>query len=106
MTTAFDVLAEPTRRQVLTVLLNGPRPVGPLSTLLGQSQPGMSRHLRILRDAGLVSVRQVAQQRWYEIQPGPLAEIDAWLAPFRREWSDRLARLEDHLRANEEAHIA
>jgi hypothetical protein len=48
----------------------------------------------------------VAQQRWYEIQPGPLAEIDAWLAPFRREWSDRLARLEDHLRANEEAHIA
>ena len=67
---------------------------------------GMSRHLRILRDAGLVSVRQVAQQRWYEIQPGPLAEIDSWLAPFRREWSDRLARLEDHLRANEAAHIA
>lgn len=106
MTSAFEVLAEPTRRRVLNVLLDGPRPVGQLSSLLGQSQPGMSRHLRILRDAGLVSVRQVAQQRWYEIQPAPLAEIDAWLAPFRKEWSDRLARLEDHLRESEEAHIA
>ncbi|MGP0031088.1 MAG: ArsR/SmtB family transcription factor [Acidimicrobiales bacterium] len=106
MTTAFDVLAEPTRRQVLSVLLSGPRPVGQLSTLLGQSQPGMSRHLRILRDAGLVGVRQVAQQRWYELRPGPLAEIDAWLAPFRKEWSDRLARLEEHLGQGEEAHIA
>jgi DNA-binding transcriptional ArsR family regulator len=106
MTTAFEVLAEPTRRQVLDVLLSGPRPVGQLSSLLGQSQPGMSRHLRILRQAGLVSVRRVAQQRWYEIQPGPLAEIDAWLAPFRKEWSDRLSRLEDHLRESEEAHIA
>jgi DNA-binding transcriptional ArsR family regulator len=106
VTSAFEVLAEPTRRRVLNVLLDGPRPVGQLSSLLGQSQPGMSRHLRILRDAGLVSVRQVAQQRWYEIQPAPLAEIDAWLAPFRKEWSDRLARLEDHLRESEEAHIA
>lgn len=106
MSTAFEVLAEPTRRQVLTVLLSGPRPVGQLSSLLGQSQPGMSRHLRILRDAGLVSVRHIAQQRWYEILPAPLAEIDAWLAPFRKEWSDRLARLEDHLRESEEAHIA
>jgi DNA-binding transcriptional ArsR family regulator len=106
VTNAFEVLAEPTRRQVLDVLLSGPQPVGQLSALLGQSQPGMSRHLRILRNAGLVSVRQVAQQRWYEIQPGPLAEIDAWLAPFRKVWSDRLARLEDHLRESSEAHIA
>lgn len=106
MTTAFDVLAEPTRRQILHVLLGGPLPVGQLSEVLGQSQPGTSRHLRILRDAGLVSVRQVAQQRWYELQPGPLAEIDAWLAPFRLEWSDRLARLEDHLGGSEEAHIS
>ncbi len=106
MATAFEVLAEPTRRQVLSVLLGGPLAVGQLSKLLGQSQPGMSRHLKILRDAGLVRVRRVAQQRIYEISPGPLREVDAWLAPFRKEWSDRLALLEDHLRTNEEAHIA
>jgi DNA-binding transcriptional ArsR family regulator len=106
VTAAFDVLAEPSRRQILTLLLEGPRPVGELASLLGQSQPGTSRHLRILRDAGLVKVRQVAQQRWYEIQPGPLSEIDAWLAPFRKEWADRLAVLEDHLRESAEAHIA
>jgi DNA-binding transcriptional ArsR family regulator len=104
---AFDVLAEPCRREVLTLLLERPRPVGELASLMGQSQPGMSRHLRILREAGLVTVRQRAQQRWYEIQPGPLAEIDAWLTPFRKAWSDRLAQLEDHLRESaEEAHIA
>jgi DNA-binding transcriptional ArsR family regulator len=106
MSGAFDVLAEPSRRQVLTLLLERPRPVGELAALMGQSQPGMSRHLRILREAGLVTVRQRAQQRWYEIQPGPLAEIDAWLAPFRKVWSDRLALLEDHLRESAEAHIA
>jgi DNA-binding transcriptional ArsR family regulator len=106
MTTAFDVLAESSRREVLTLLLERPRPVGELASLLGQSQPGMSRHLRVLREAGLVKVRHRAQQRWYEIQPGPLAEIDAWLAPFRKVWSDQLAALEDHLRQSAEAHIA
>ena len=106
MTAAFDVLAEPCRREALTLLLERPRPVGELAVLLGQSQPGMSRHLRVLREAGLVTVRQRAQQRWYEVQPGPLAEIDAWLAPFRKVWSDRLALLEDHLRESTEAHIA
>lgn len=106
MTTAFDVLAEPSRREVLTLLLERPRPVGELATLLGQSQPGMSRHLRVLREAGLVKVRQRAQQRWYEIQLGPLSEIDAWLAPFRKVWADHLALLEDHLRESTEAHIA
>ena len=106
MTTVFDVLAEPSRREVLTLLLERSRPVGELAALLGQSQPGMSRHLRILREAGLVAVRQQAQQRWYEISPGPLAEIDAWLAPFRQAWSDRLTRLEDHLRESAGAHIA
>jgi DNA-binding transcriptional ArsR family regulator len=106
MTAAFDVLAEPSRRQVLDLLLEHPRPVGELAALCGQSQPGMSRHLRILRDAGLVKVRQEAQRRWYEVDPGPLSEIDAWLAPYRRMWSDRLALLEDHLRESTEAHIA
>ncbi len=106
MTTAFDVLAEPSRREVLTLLLERPRPVGELAALLGQSQPGMSRHLRVLREAGLVKVRQRAQQRWYEIQPGPFSEIDAWLAPFRKVWADHLALLEDHLRESAEAHIA
>jgi DNA-binding transcriptional ArsR family regulator len=104
---AFDVLAEPCRREVLTLLLERPRRVGELASLTGQSQPGMSRHLRILREAGLVTVRQRAQQRWYEIRPGPLAEVDAWLAPFRKVWADHLALLEDHLRESaEEAHIA
>jgi DNA-binding transcriptional ArsR family regulator len=70
MSVAFDVLAEPCRREVLTLLLERPRPVGELASLMGQSQPGMSRHLRILREAGLVTVRQRAQQRWYELQPG------------------------------------
>jgi DNA-binding transcriptional ArsR family regulator len=103
----FDVLAEPCRREVLTLLLERARPVGELAFLTGQSQPGISRHLRILREAGLVTVRQRAQQRWYEIQPGPLAEVDVWLTPFRKLWSDRLALLEDHLRESaEEAHIA
>jgi DNA-binding transcriptional ArsR family regulator len=106
VTTAFEVLAEPSRRRVLTLLLERPRPVGELAALLGQSQPGMSRHLRILRQAGLVAVRQQGQQRWYEVCPEPLAEIDAWLAPFRRAWSDRLVRLEDHLRESAGAHIA
>jgi DNA-binding transcriptional ArsR family regulator len=66
----------------------------------------MSRHLRILREAGMVSVRQKSQERWYELQPGPLSEIDTWLAPFRRAWADHLALLEDHLRQSTEAHIA
>jgi DNA-binding transcriptional ArsR family regulator len=83
MITTFDVLAEPTRRRVLDLLLVQPRPVGELVELLGMSQPGVSKHLRVLREAGLVRVRQDAQRRWYELRPEPLAEIDAWLAPYR-----------------------
>ncbi|RJL22488.1 ArsR/SmtB family transcription factor [Bailinhaonella thermotolerans] len=93
----FDVLAEPARRRILDLLLERPRAVGELTELLGLSQPGTSKHLRVLRDAGLVAVRKDAQRRWYELRPEPLAEIDAWLTPYRRLWSRRLDALERHL---------
>jgi DNA-binding transcriptional ArsR family regulator len=97
MTTTFEVLAEPTRRRVLDLLREQPRPVGELVELLGMSQPGVSKHLRVLREAGLVTVRQDAQRRWYELRLEPLEEIDAWLAPYRQLWSGRLDALERHL---------
>lgn len=103
MTAPFDVLAEPVRRRILDLLLERPRLVGELTEQLGLSQPGTSRHLRVLREAGLVRVRQDAQRRWYELRPEPLAEVDAWLAPYRRLWSDRLDALERHLDAMEDA---
>jgi DNA-binding transcriptional ArsR family regulator len=96
-TTTFGVLAEPTRRRILDLLRERARPVGELVDLLGLSQPGTSKHLRILREAGLVQVRQDAQRRWYELRPEPLAEIDAWLEPYRRLWAGRLDALERHL---------
>jgi DNA-binding transcriptional ArsR family regulator len=93
----FDVLTEPTRRRILDVLLERPHLVGELSERLGLTQPGTSKHLRVLREAGLVRVRAEAQRRWYELHPGPLAEVDAWLAPYRRFWTDRIDALERHL---------
>jgi len=95
----FDVLAEPTRRRILDLLLDRPRLVGELTDELGLSQPGTSKHLRVLRDAGLVRVRRDAQRRWYELRAEPLAEVDAWLAPYRRFWAGRLDALERHLDA-------
>ena len=97
MATTFDVLAEPTRRRILDLLLERSRPVGELVDALGISQPGVSKHLRVLREAGFVRVRQDAQRRWYELRPEPLAEVDAWLAPYRRLWAGRLDALERHL---------
>ncbi|MCW2916040.1 MAG: ArsR family transcriptional regulator [Actinomycetia bacterium] len=97
MATTFDVLAEPARRRILDLLLERPRLVGELSEQLGLTQPGTSKHLRVLREAGLVRVRPDAQRRWYELRPEPLAEIDAWLGPYRRLWADRLDALERHL---------
>ena len=94
---AFEVLAEPARRRILDLLRERPRLVGELTGELGLSQPGTSKHLRVLRGAGLVSVRADAQRRWYELVPGPLAELDAWLAPYRWMWSERLDALERHL---------
>ena len=97
MATAFAVLAEPTRRRILDLLRDEPRSVGDLVARLGLSQPGTSKHLRVLREAGLVRVRPEAQRRWYELRPEPLAEVDAWLEPYRRLWADRLDALERHL---------
>jgi DNA-binding transcriptional ArsR family regulator len=93
----FDVLAEPTRRRILALLLDRERSVGDLVKRLKLSQPGVSKHLRVLRDAGLVSVRTEAQRRIYEVQPEPLAEVAEWLEPYRRLWAERLDALERHL---------
>lgn len=95
--TTFDVLAEPTRRRILDLLLDRERPVGELVKKLKLSQPGVSKHLRVLREAGLVSVRNEAQRRIYEIRPEPLKELAEWLEPYRRLWADRLDSLERHL---------
>jgi DNA-binding transcriptional ArsR family regulator len=97
MTTTFEVVAEPTRRCILDLLRERSRPVGELVELFGLSQPLVSKHLRVLRDAGLVRVRQDAQRRWYELRPEPLVELDAWLAPYRRLWADSFDALERHL---------
>jgi DNA-binding transcriptional ArsR family regulator len=93
----FAVVAEPTRRRILDLLRKRARSVGELVDQLGLSQPGVSKHLRVLREAGLVAVRRDAQRRWYELRPEPLEEIDAWLEPYRQLWSDRLDALERHL---------
>ena len=97
MTTSFEVVAEPTRRELLDLLLDGPRPVGELVRETGLSQPNTSRHLRVLRDAGLVESRADGQRRLYELRPDGLAEIERWLAPYRRLWRRSLADLEHHL---------
>lgn len=97
MATTFELVAEPTRRRILDALREGPRSVGELTASLGISQPGTSKHLRVLREAGLVRVRREAQHRYYELEPAPLAEIDAWLAPYRRLWARRLDDLERQL---------
>ena len=94
---AFAVLAEPTRRRILDRLRASERNVGDLVGDLGVSQPTMSKHLKVLRDAGFVSCRTAAQQRIYRIEPGPLEGIETWLAPYRRLWTEHLDALERHL---------
>jgi DNA-binding transcriptional ArsR family regulator len=93
----FEVLAEPNRRRILDLLRDDDRLVGDLVARIGLSQPGVSKHLRVLREAGLVDVRIDAQRRWYGLRPEPLAEVDAWLEPYRRMWSRKLDALERHL---------
>jgi DNA-binding transcriptional ArsR family regulator len=97
MATMFDVVADPTRRRILDLLRERERSVGDLVAALALSQPGVSKHLRTLRDAGLVRVRQDAQRRWYGLRAEPLMEIDAWLQPYRQLWMERLDALERHL---------
>lgn len=93
----LDVIAEPTRRRILDAVRGGERSVGELVERVGMHQPGVSRHLKVLRDAGLVEVRRDAQRRLYRLRPEPLMELDAWLEPYRAEWTVRLDSLERHL---------
>ena len=97
MLTTLQVLAEPRRQAILDLLRDGELPVGELVERLRMSQPAVSKHLRVLKDAGLVVVRAEAQRRLYRIRPEPLAELDDWLASYRGLWSKSLDRLEDHL---------
>jgi len=98
----FEVLAEPNRRRILDLLLQREQPVGALVDALGVSQPAVSKHLKVLRTAGLVTVRSDAQRRLYRVRAEPLRAIDEWLAPYRAIWSARLDDLERHLDAMED----
>lgn len=93
----LDVVTEPRRRDILALLRTGERLVGDLADELGLAQPTVSKHLKVMRQAGLVSVRPDAQRRWYRLRPEPLREIDAWLEPYRQAWDQRLDDLEGHL---------
>lgn len=94
---AFDVLAEPNRRRILDLLRERERPVGDLVAELRVSQPAVSKHLRVLRDAGFVDVRREAQRRLYRVRAEPLRAVDEWLSPYRELWAARLDELERHL---------
>jgi DNA-binding transcriptional ArsR family regulator len=93
MEAVLQALADPSRRTVLKTLAGGPATVNELAALLPIARPGVSRHLRVLREAGLVVVRQDAQRRIYSLRPEPLAEIDEWLGPYRALWEQRLDAL-------------
>lgn len=95
--TPFEAVAEPSRRAILDLLRGGERPAGDLVASLGLSQPGVSKHLKLLREAGLVSVRADGQRRLYRLRPKGLQDLEAWLEPYRHFWTDRLAALDDHL---------
>ncbi len=94
---ALQALAEPRRQAILALLRDGEQPVGALVDQLGLSQPAVSKHLRVLKEAGMVESRVDAQRRLYRIRPEPLAELDHWLAGYRALWETRLDLLEAHL---------
>lgn len=93
----FEAIVEPNRRKILDLLRQGERSAGELVDALDLSQPGVSKHLKVLRQAGLVAVRAEAQRRLYRLSGERLAELDAWLAPYRLFWEGRLSALDDHL---------
>jgi DNA-binding transcriptional ArsR family regulator len=97
METAFEVIAEPNRRAILSLLVSSQQSVGEIERQLRMSQPTVSKHLKVLRDAGFVESTVDAQRRLYRLKPGPLQEVDAWLAQFRRFWSVHIDALERHL---------
>jgi DNA-binding transcriptional ArsR family regulator len=101
---AFEVLAEPNRRRILDLLREAERPVGELVQALAVSQPAVSKHLGVLRDAGLVEAQVDAQRRVYRVRAEPLRQIDDWLAPYRALWTSRLEALERHLDEMEDTH--
>ena len=94
---AFEIIAEPNRRAILSLLVSSQQPVGEIQRQLRMPQPAVSKHLRVLREAGFVESTVDAQRRLYRLKPEPLQEVDAWLAPFRRFWSAHLDALERHL---------
>jgi len=97
MDAVLHALSDPSRRTVLEALKDGPVSAGELATMLPIARPGVSRHLRVLREAGLVDVRHEAQFRLYGLKPEPLAELDTWLAPYRALWEQRLDALDEYL---------
>jgi DNA-binding transcriptional ArsR family regulator len=97
MSTVFEVLAEPRRRQILDLVRGGELSVNELVARLQMNQPAVSKHLRVLREAGLVGVRVDEQRRLYRLTPAPLRELDQWLAPYREAWESSLDKLERHL---------
>jgi len=97
MTPIFEALAEPHRRHILDLLRHGEQPVGALVAQLPLTQPAVSKHLRVLRDAGLVHTRVDAQRRLYRLRAEPLRDLDIWLAPYRELWTTSLDKLERHL---------
>jgi DNA-binding transcriptional ArsR family regulator len=98
----FGIIAEPNRRAILSLLASSERSVGEIERQLRMPQPSVSKHLRVLREAGFVEARVDAQRRVYRIKPEPLMEVDAWLAPFRRFWSTHVDALERHLDRNDQ----
>ena len=97
MESVFEIIAEPNRRAILSLLVSSEQSVGEIERQLDLSQPSVSKHLRVLREAGFVESRTEAQQRVYRLRPEPLMELDEWLEPFRRFWSKHVDALERHL---------
>ena len=102
MVSSFAIIAEPNRRSILSLLTSSERSVGEIERRLRMPQTSVSKHLRVLREAGFVEARVEAQRRLYRLRPEPLMEVDAWLAPFRRFWTAHVDALERHLDRMEE----